>query len=39
MAAQKYVLLTGFIMSEVSTKMNILGFSQAQMEAFFQNYG
>ena len=35
MAAQNDVLLTGLKMSEVSTKINILGFSQAQMEAFF----
>jgi 23S rRNA (adenine2503-C2)-methyltransferase len=36
MAAQNYGLLTGFKMSEVNTKINILGFSQAQMEAFFK---
>lgn len=36
MAAQNYGLITGLKMSEVSTKINILGFSQAQMEAFFK---
>ena len=36
MAAQNYVLLTGLKMAEVSTKMNILGFSQTQMETFFK---
>lgn len=29
-------MFTGLKMSEVSTKINILGFSQAQMEAFFK---